>query len=52
MSHYGFIFAAYAVTAIVLVGLIAWVVADGRTQKAALDELDRRGIRRRSDRAS
>jgi len=47
MSHTGFIIAAYALTAAVLAGLIVWVVADGRIQKAALDDLDKRGIRRR-----
>lgn len=47
MSHFGFIAAAYGVTSIVLTGLIVWVVVDGRIQKAALADLDRRGIRRR-----
>jgi len=47
MTHMGFIAAAYALTAIVLSGLIVWVVIDGRIQKAALDDLDKRGIRRR-----
>ena len=44
--HLGFIVAAYSVTAIVLTGLIVWVFVDGRIQKAALAELDRRGVRR------
>ena len=46
ISHLGFIVAAYSVTAAVLLGLVVWVVADGRAQKAALAELDRRGVRR------
>ncbi len=45
-DHLGFIVAAYSVTAAVLLGLVVWVVADGRVQKAALAELDRRGVRR------
>lgn len=45
-AHLGFIVAAYAVTAVVLAGLIAWVLVDGRIQKAALADLDRRGARR------
>jgi len=45
-GHFGFIFAAYAVTAAVVLGLIVWVVSDGRTQRAALAELDKRGVRR------
>lgn len=46
MSHIGFIAAAYAITTIVLAGLVAWVIIDGRIQQAALGELERRGIRR------
>lgn len=48
VDHLGFIVAAYALTATVLLGLVVWVVADGRVQKAALAELDRRGVRRAS----
>jgi heme exporter protein D len=33
---------------VVLAGLVAWLVADGRHQQRLLDELDARGIRRRS----
>jgi heme exporter protein D len=47
-DHVGFIVAAYAVTAVVLVGLLAWIIADGRTQKRHLAELEARGIKRRS----
>jgi heme exporter protein D len=47
-THAGFIVAAYLVTAAVLLGLIAWVVADGRAQKRRLADLEARGIRRRS----
>jgi heme exporter protein D len=46
--HIGFIVAAYAVTAVVLVGLVLWILADGRAQKKRLAELDARGVRRRS----
>ena len=46
MSHIGFIAAAYAFTAVVLAGLVVWVIIDGRIQQAALGELERRGIRR------
>lgn len=47
--HADFILAAYAVSAIVIVGLIAWVIADHRAQMRALAELDARGVRRRSE---
>lgn len=49
-SHAAYIWASYAVAAVVLAGLVAWLVADGRHQQRLLDELDARGIRRRSGR--
>jgi heme exporter protein D len=36
------------VVALVLVGLVVWLIADGRHQQRLLDELDARGVRRRS----
>ncbi len=47
-AHAGFIVAAYLVAAVVVAGLVAWVVADGREQKRRLADLDARGVRRRS----
>lgn len=47
-GHAGFIVAAYLTTAVVLVALILWIVADGRTQRRRLADLEARGIRRRS----
>lgn len=47
IAHFGFILASYLVTAAVLGALVLWVVVDGRQQRAALDELERRGVRRR-----
>lgn len=49
--HAAFIWSAYAVTALVLAGLIAWLVADGRAQLRRLKELAARGVTRRSGRA-
>ena len=46
--HAGFIITAYLLTLVALVGLVAWVVADGRAQKRRLAELEARGVRRRS----
>ena len=44
----GFIWTAYLAAAAVVGGLIVWLVADGRRQQRALDDLEARGIRRRS----
>lgn len=46
--HALFIVASYAGMAIVLAGLIGWLVSDGRRQQRALDDLEARGITRRS----
>ena len=46
--HAAYIWASYAVVAAVLAGLVAWLVADGRHQQRLLDDLDARGVRRRS----
>lgn len=46
--HANFIIAAYATVAVVLAGLIGWLVFDGRYQRRLLDELHARGARRRS----
>jgi heme exporter protein D len=50
--HAAFIWAAYAVVAVVLTALVAWLVLDGRRQQQLIDELEARGIRRRSQRSS
>ncbi|ESR25965.1 heme exporter protein CcmD [Lutibaculum baratangense] len=39
MSHMGFVVAAYSATALIVVGLIAWVRLDGAAQRQALEEL-------------
>jgi heme exporter protein D len=49
MNHAPFIIGSYAVTAIVLAALLAWVVLDGRAVARRLAALEARGIRRRSD---
>jgi heme exporter protein D len=50
--HAGFIWASYAIVAVVLSLLVAWLVIDGRRQQRLLDELEARGVRRRSGQAS
>ena len=47
-QHAAFIWASYAIVALVLALLIGWLVADGRQQQRRLDELEARGVRRRS----
>jgi heme exporter protein D len=46
--HAAYIWASYGIVALVLTGLVAWLVADGRHQQRLLDELDARGVKRRS----
>ncbi len=46
--HAAFIIASYAVVAAVMLGLIMWLLADGRRHQRALAALEARGVRRRS----
>lgn len=46
--HAAFIWASYAIVGLVLAGLIAWLSLDGRRQQRLIDELEARGVRRRS----
>ena len=46
--HAAFIWAAYAAAALVLTALVVWLVLDGRRQQHLVDELEARGLRRRS----
>ena len=48
--HAAFIWAAYATVAVVLAGLVGWLVLDGRRQQNLVAELEARGVRRRSQR--
>lgn len=48
-QHAGFIVASYGLAALAVGGLIAWVILDHRAQRRALDALEARGIRRRSE---
>lgn len=50
--HADFILAAYAVAAVVIGAMIAWVVLDFRAQRRALADLETRGVTRRSERAA
>ena len=46
--HAAFIIAAYATAAVVVIGLIAWVIADHDAQRRLLADLEARGVTRRS----
>ena len=46
--HAAYIWASYAVVAIVLGGFAAWLIADGHRQQRLLDALEVRGVKRRS----
>jgi heme exporter protein D len=46
--HAVFIIAAYVVAALVVLGLIAWVLADHEAQRRLLADLDARGVTRRA----
>lgn len=47
--HAVFIVASYVVAALVVIGLIAWVIADHDAQRRLLDDLEARGVTRRSE---
>jgi heme exporter protein CcmD len=45
-NHAGFIIAAYTAAVVVVLAMVAWTIADYRTQKRTLAELDRSGAGR------
>ena len=47
--HAAFIVASYVMAALVVLGLIAWALADFRAQQRVLADLEARGVRRRSE---
>ena len=48
--HANFIVAAYGASALIIVTLIVWIVADYRAQLRVLTDLERQGVTRRSAR--
>lgn len=48
--HAGFIWASYGAVALVLAALLTWLIWDGRRQQRLLEDLERRGVKRRSAR--
>jgi len=49
MSHEAYVFAAYAVSALTIGALIAWILLDQRARRRDLAALEKAGIRRRSE---
>lgn len=48
-EHAGFIIAGYLLSFVVIVGLVVWSFTQSRRTQARIEELEARGIRRRSD---
>jgi heme exporter protein D len=49
-AHALYVAAAYAISAVALAGLVAWIFFDQRARRRELAELEASGTRRRSDR--
>jgi heme exporter protein D len=49
-EYFGFIAAAYGISALALLGLAAWVILDARARRAEMAALEASGLRRRSAR--
>jgi heme exporter protein D len=43
-----FVWAAYAAFTVVIAALLLWLISDGRRQQRRLDDLEARGVTRRS----
>jgi heme exporter protein D len=50
MDHPWFVAAAYGISAIVIAGLILWILLDGRARRRDIADLEASGVRRRSAR--
>ena len=46
-KHAAFIWASYGIFTVVLVGLVAWLIGEGRRLRRRLDEFEARGVKRR-----
>ncbi|WP_420960345.1 heme exporter protein CcmD [Brucella sp. IR073] len=51
MSHLAFVLLSYGISLAVLLGLVAWLLIDQRSQRSELKRLEAQGIRRRSQKA-
>lgn len=48
MQHFGFILASYLSTGLIIGAVALWLILDHKKQKGALQALEARGVRRRS----
>ena len=48
MTHTFFVSAAYGISALVICGLVGWILIDQAARKRELAELEKRGVKRRS----
>lgn len=49
--HAAFIIGSYAIVVVVMAGLVAWLLLDGRRHRRALEALEAQGARRRAQRS-
>lgn len=52
MSHLTYVLLSYGISAVVVLGIIAWIVLAQKSLQAELARLEKQGIRRRSDKAN
>jgi heme exporter protein D len=50
MDHPWFVATAYGISAVVIAGLIVWILLDGRARRRDIAGLEASGVRRRSAR--
>jgi heme exporter protein D len=48
MDHPWFVATAYGISAVVIAGLIVWILLDGRARQRDIAALEASGVRRRS----
>jgi heme exporter protein D len=48
MSHAAYVAIAYSAAALLIGGLIVWIITDQRARKREIAELEARGVRRRA----
>lgn len=51
-THDWYVAAAYGLTAVIIAGMIGWILLDQHARRRELAELEAQGLRRRSDRTA
>jgi len=52
MTHLAYVTAAYTLSGLALAALLGWILLDQSARKRELADLERRGVRRRSESGS